>query len=164
MHRLLLLLGCLLLAACPTPVTDDDDDSAPADDDDGDPGIVIPDPGDADLGGVWLAAGMDISMPEVAFQAGLVPESPAYIEADTDATGNAYYVFRATESFDITFTLWGGDDIEFIHLHDGAGLLFGEELDAIENIVEPGMATGTWSVAEDEIYVFEVHLEGIGYF
>ena len=164
MHRLLLILACLALVACPPVVADDDDDSAVADDDDDDIGIVIPDPGDEDLQGMWLASGMDVSTPEVAFQAGIVSEDPVYIEADTDATGNAFYVFEAGDSWDITITLWGGDDIEWVHMHDGTGLLFGDELTAVDTVIENGMAAGTWSVVEGGIYVFEVHLQGIGYF
>lgn len=163
MHRLLLLLACLFLVACPVTPIDDDDDSGVTDDDD-DGGIIIPDPGDEDLQGVWLASGMDISTPEVAFQAGVVGASPGYIEADTDATGNAFYVFEATADFDIEFNLWGGDDIEYIHLHDGADLFFGDEMTPLNVEVVPGNATGTWTVEDGGIYVFEVHLEGIGYF
>jgi hypothetical protein len=164
MRRLLLPLLCCLLAACPTPRDDDDDDSAVGDDDDAVGGIIIPDPGDEDLQGMWLASGMDVSTPEVAFPAGIVATSPDYIEADTDATGNAFYVFEAGADFDIVINLWGGDDIEWIHMHDGDGLLFGDELAAIENVIEPGWATGTWTVEAGHVYVFEVHLEGIGYF
>ncbi len=166
--RLLLLLLSLSLIGCPPTRTDDDDavaDDDDAADDDDDAAIPIPDPGTEDLGGVWFASGMDISTPEEAFPAGIVSESPGYIEADVDESGNAFYVFRAGASFDITISVYGIDgELDFIHMHDGAGLVFGEELTPVVVDVQPDMASGTWSVVEDGVYVFEVHLAAAGFF
>lgn len=164
LEHLLVLLLALSLTACTTPAPDDDDDDSVAADDDDDDAVSIPDPGDEDLQGVWLASGMDIGSPEMAFQAGVVPTSPGYIEADTDDSGNAFYVFRAGDTFDISISLFGGDDVEWIHMHDGDGLLFGDELTPVSVDLQPGSANGVWGVEEGGVYVFEVHLAGAGFF
>lgn len=163
-RNLLLLLALGLLFVFPSCDGSDDDDDA-GDDDDTANQLPIPDPGDGDLAGVWLATDADNSTPGTAFPCGIVSENPLYIEADIITGENAYFVFEADASFDMSFNLGGIEgSFDFIHLHDGNGLVFGAELEPLVVDVAPDMASGTWSVEEGNIYVFEVHVLGGGFF
>ena len=57
-----------------------------------------------------------------------------------------------------------GGNFDFIHLHDGTGLFFGTELPPIATTGQPGNIEGTWSVVTGQVYVFEVHVPGGGFF
>lgn len=142
-----------------------DDDTDPTDTTDGtdttddtDPPIPIPDPGDGAAD--WFASG-DHSTPETAYPVGVVTQDPGYVEgtAGTDTNG-AFYVFKAGATFDLTINVFGGAEITFVHLHSGEGGEFGDELTPITST----NTSGTWSVEDGKVYVFEVHVDGGGFF
>lgn len=129
---------------------------------------MIPDPG----AGMdeWAPAGMinvppGHGTPETAWLVGTVTEDPWYIGGVTDAvTGDVFWVFRTsatTTTISIPLRGAGLASIDYLHLHDGAGLVFGAEVTPDSYVV--GMDGGrmaidaTWTVLPDHIYVVEVH-------
>ncbi len=167
----ILVVGLVLACACGGG-DDDDDDVVTADaagDIDADPGapdatggIAIPDPGAAD--GDW---GLGVpfgepccSEPGTAYQVGIVTVHAGYVQGDIDdADHDFFYVFKTGPAY-TEFQWAGGIDMNFLHLHEGAGLVFGAE-------VTPTVSTassGTWPVSPDTIYVLELNSNTGGFF
>ena len=152
--RSALLLVCLLLMACPSGGDDDDDDST-ADD-----RPVLPDPGTAtDDWGSALVADDDrcCSTPETAWPVGTVTMDAGYIQGVIDETLQFFYVFRADDDLtEFTFPLW----FEEVHLHDGAGQRFGDE-------IAPSSTDGssaTFPLQGGGVYVIEIVSAFEGFF
>ena len=100
-------------------------------------------------------AGPDYGTPETAWQVGTATQSSPYVQGNIGASGNAFFVFCAGAALnEITIFLNDLDGTGFtqIHIHDGAGDVFGAE-------VTPTMSNafgGTWPLTPGETYVFEV--------
>lgn len=134
---------------------------------------TIPDPGNetdrwAPQGMINIPAGH--GTPETAWQVGTVTEDPWYIGGTLDpVTGSAFWVFRTGPGItQISLPLrgLGVPMIDFVHLHDGDGLVFGAEItpDAYTVGMDGGRPSidATWTVVPDRVYVIEVHgVEGV---
>ncbi len=107
----------------------------------------------------WLSSG-DISTPGAAWPVGIATEDQPYIEGTSNAVnGNAFFVFEAGPAMTM-FTAIISANTDYIHLHRGAGLVFGAEVPAIMS--SPG--SGSWAVTPGEVYVLGVHQPGGGFF
>jgi hypothetical protein len=158
MTRNLTFLALTLLLAAGCPPSTDDTTSTDDTDVDTDPPISIPDPG---TGAADWFAPAGHGTPETAWPVGVVSGDPGYVEGDAAVdTGGAFYVFRAEGSFDLNIAVFGGEEITFVHLHDGQGGVFGDELTPITST----NTSGTWAVQDGNVYVFEVHVDGGGFF
>ncbi len=123
-------------------------------------GMMVPDPG-AMMAGFesWrVPMGTNVSEPGRAHRVGVATVSPDYVEATTGANGNAFYVFRAGPALmSLRVNVFPPLDVprgDFLHLHQGDGLVFGAE-------VMPTMsaaAGATWPVTPGSVYVLEFHL------
>jgi hypothetical protein len=150
--------------ACGSESGDDDDDVTGPDaaaDIDAVAALSIPDPGTAMNN--WLPTPADWCTPDKAHPVGVVTQQPGYMEGTLCAdTGSGFYVFRAGAGFtELTVAGVGGDaQIDYVHLHRGDGLVFGDT-------VTPTASTefsGTWPVTPDSIYVLEIHAPGGGFY
>jgi len=128
------------------------------------PGKMIPDPGNKPASGTWLNDNMPHGTPETAKPEGVVTSTPFYIEGDADKqTGNFFFVFKTGPAYTSFSVLLNEvtSMIDMVHLHDGAGLIFGAE-------VAPAMVTSelqkTWTVQPNHVYVLEIHSPGGGFF
>jgi len=139
---------------------DDADDSDP----DSFEGSEIPDPGSEYAPLRWYDDGGYHGTPATAQVMGILLDIPVYIQGGIDpATERHYFVFRTFE--DQTFFSVDLFDktsaIEHVRIHDGTGLVFGEE-------VEPSSVTSAvnaeWELEGDTIYVMEVHSPIGGFF
>lgn len=145
--------------------SDIDSDADTDSDSDSDSDIPIPDPGDgpADWGnGYGDGPGCT---PDDARPVGVATDSPGYLEGTLcDGTGDGFYVFRTGPAMtELTVSLFpggGGMEIDYVHLHDGAGGVFGPEIEATESTP----TGGTWPVAPDSVYVLEIHGTAGGFF
>jgi len=136
---------------------------------DGGAGITIPDPGN----GVaeWIVPGTspammaaDMSTPDTAFPVGVVRSSPGYLQAWSGPNGDAFFVFRTGPMF-TDFRVAGvhgvpTGDPDFIHVHDGAGLVFGPEIMPVTSTP----SSGRWTLEADHVYVLEIHFPGGTFF
>jgi len=171
---LVVLLGLAAAAACGGGGDDDDDGvdidgggggaDGSADDPDAGGALTIPDPGTGDPGGLWQASPASCcGTPSTAFAVGVVTQNNPYVEATAPTdTGDTFYVFRTGAAFtSLTINLFeAGADITAVHVHDGAGLVFGDE-------IAPTVTTatsGTWPLAANSVYVFEVITAAGGFF
>jgi hypothetical protein len=157
--RLLLTFLLALAVGCTARGGGDDDDAG--DDDDSVDLPTIPDPGDAmdDWGNDEWDDGSDpcCVTPETAYPVGTVTMDAGYIQGVFDSSLQFFYVFRAdTGLSEFTFPMY----FEEVHLHDGAGLLFGDE-------IQPSTSekfSVTWPVEAGGIYVVEVRSDYEGFF
>lgn len=96
----------------------------------------------------------------MAWPVGVATQTAPYIEGEGDATsGNAFFVFEAGPALvEFTANVFGNSD--FVHLHDGSGLVFGAEITPTASTV----GSGTWTTVPGNIYVLEVHQPGGGFF
>lgn len=123
-------------------------------------GMAIPDPGAGAED--WTAMG-DIGAPGVAWQVGIAVNPFPYVEGTTSADGNAFYVFEAGPALTQLNIFLNGvrtGDPDFVHLHDGTGLIFGDEIPPDE----VNAIGGVWTVVPGNIYVLEIHFPGAGFF
>lgn len=138
-------------------------DAGPAGVDAGPEARSIPDPG----AGMdrWTVDGLEIGpghgSPETAFQVGTATRNPFYIGATLDpVTGDAFWVFRTgpgLTTFQVQLFGDGVDGVDFVHLHDGAGGVFGAEIPSTGFEMMPFSITASWNVMPDHVYVLEVH-------
>lgn len=123
--------------------------------------MAIPDPGNGMND--WGPTPADWCSPDRAHPVGTVTQSPGYLEGTLCAdTGLGFYVLRTGPAFTELNVGFGGGvaTLDFVHLHEGEGLVFGPE-------VTPTMSTpssGIWTVTPDTVYVLEVHAPGGGFF
>ena len=155
---LLALLLCLA-TACPPPVGDGDtgDDDATATPS---PARAIPDPGgEQDDWGFTINSDNDVccAIPEEAYPVGTVNFDPGYIQGAFDSGMAFFYVFRSAPGLQsFTFPLF----FEEVHLHDGAGLVFGD-------LITPSATADfevSWDIEGDHVYVVEVRSSFEGFF
>jgi hypothetical protein len=110
----------------------------------------------------WFSQGY-IGTPGDAWPVGVATMEQPYIEGTVARDGNAFFVFEAgpaLTTFSVfVFAVETGDP-EFIHLHDGTGLVFGAEIPPDD--VQP--TGGTWTVVPGNVYVLEIHFPGAGFF
>jgi hypothetical protein len=142
------------------PAEQESDCSAP----DSFDGSEIPDPGTEYAPLRWYDDGGYHGTPATAQVMGILLDIPDYIQGGIDpATGKHYFVFRTFEDqtsfsvdlFDKT------SEIEYVDIHDGTGLVFGEE---IEPSSVTSAVTAEWELEGDTIYVMEVHSPIGGFF
>lgn len=117
--------------------------------------IMIPPPGaSADDWGFNVTTH---GSPETAYPVGTVSMSPGYLDGFLDAaTGDAFYVFQtgpAFTQFSVSIFPTMAMDIEFIHVHDGDGLVFGPAIPADMSTA----SSGSWTLLPDHVYVLEIH-------
>ena len=134
-------------------------DAGPAGTDAG-PAMGIPDPGGAMDD--WGLSVIDTccSTPASAYPVGVVTMDPGYVQGNIDpAVGVFFYVFRTGPTL-TSFSWPGGPVTEFVHLHDGAGMVFGPEITPVVSTA----TTGTWNVMPDHVYVLELSSSMGGFF
>ena len=163
---LFLLLATGVVACGSGREGDDDDDSSSSDDDDtgGDDLLSIPDPGDEYAPFRWYDDGGYHGTPQTAQAMGIVLEIPEYIQGGIDPeTGNHFFVFRTgPDQTDFRVNLHNASsEIEHVHIHDGTGLVFGEE---VEPLVVFSAVAAAWELETDTVYVLEVHSPSGGFF
>ncbi len=125
-------------------------------------GLVIPACGPGD--DVWIdpasfpgsTTAADIGTPGTAWQVGTATQASPYVQANiSPITGHAFFVFCAGPALDeitIFMNSVGGGDFTTIHVHEGAGGVFGAEvIPTMSNAVG-----GTWPLTPGSTYVFEV--------
>ncbi len=123
----------------------------------------VPDPGMTPAGFMsWIALPTeDVSSPDRAHVVGVANMSPAYVQANVGANGNAFFVFRTGATlmrFMVNIFPSLMPPGEYVHLHDGAGGIFGAEI--TPTVSTPGGAT--WPVMPNHVYVLEYHLRAGG--
>ena len=125
---------------------------------------TIPDPGDEYAPDRWYDDGGYHGTPETAQPMGIALMSPTYINGGVDPeTGNIFYVFRTAPdqtSFEVNLRD-KTTEIDWVHIHEGTDLIFGDEVTPIE-VISPRHAE--WELEGDTIYVLEVHSITGGYF
>lgn len=129
-----------------------------------DAGMAMSIPGPGAFTDRWTIDGLEIGpghgTPETAFQVGTVSRNPDYIGATLDAvTGDAYWVFQTAPAMTTIEIALRGDvtAIDFMHLHDGAGMVFGAEIPTVTYSVMPFEILGSWAVTPSHVYVLEIH-------
>jgi len=172
--RVLLIGSVLVLAlasACGGDDDDDDDDVVSADaavdvdaagDVDASAALSIPDPGTANADwGFTVGFGEPCcSDPSTAYPVGIVTAHAGYVQGDIDdADHDFFYVFKTGPAY-TEFVWTGGIDMNYLHLHEGAGLVFGAEVPA--TVSTP--SSGTWPVSPNTIYVLELNSNTGGFF
>ena len=122
-------------------------------------GAAIPDPGTGAAPPVWDAPST-AGAPGTAYALGIVRSNPSYIGGTkpTDS-GSNFFVFKSGPAFTSLSVRPTGippATIDYVHLHDGAGLVFGPE------IAPTSVAGGTytWSLSPNHVYVLEVRMSG----
>ena len=164
----LLLAGTVVLTSC----TDKDEatnDTAVAEtlEDTGEAavdGIPIPDPGEEYAPSRWYDDGGYHGTPETAQKMGIVLDVPSYVQGGIDPeTGGHFYVFKTFEDqTDFSVSLYDrSSSIESVHIHDGTGLVFGEEVPPAQ-VVSPTQVR--WELEGDTVYVLAVYSPGGGFF
>lgn len=126
--------------------------------------MSIPDPGNQMASTTWFDDNLPHGTPQTAKPEGVVTQNPVYIEGDVDPiTGAYFYVFLTGPMFTM-FSINLNEistNIDFVHIHDGTGLMFGAE-------IMPSMFTSpliqTWTLQPNTIYVLEIHSPGGGFF
>lgn len=165
----LLLAGSVVLTSC-TDKDEQTDTSAPessSDADTGEPpadGITIPDPGEEYAPSRWYDDGGYHGTPETAQKMGIVLDVPSYVQGGIDPeTGGHFYVFKTFEDqTDFSVSLYDrSSSIESVHIHDGTGLVFGEEVPPVQ-VVSPTQVR--WELEGDTVYVLAVYSPGGGFF
>ena len=163
LKTILAFLLLLALGACPVQ-RGNDDDSAGDEDEPEEDLISIPDPGTDYAPYRWYDDGGYHGTPETAQAMGIVLEIPEYIQGGIDPeTGDHFYVFRTAPSqTEFAVSLFNASsDIEYVHIHDGTGLVFGDQVPATE-VISPTQAY--WELNGDQVYVLEVHSPDGGFF
>jgi hypothetical protein len=112
----------------------------------------------------WFDDNMPHTTPETAKVEGVVTEQVVYLEGTIAAVAGVYfYSFCTGPAFtQFDMLLFANDAvIDFVHLHDATGLVFGPE-------VPPSMMASpenqSWPVQPNTPYVLEVHAPGGGFF
>ena len=158
-----LLTGLFCLSAC-TGETDADGDSAAPAPDTAEDLISIPDPGADYAPDRWYDDGAYHGTPETAQTMGIALMSPNYVQGGIDPeTGNHFFVFKTAPDlteFDVDLRNQSSD-IQHVHIHEGNGLVFGDEVPATEVF---GPTEAEWELEGDTIYVLEVHSPQGGFF
>jgi len=121
--------------------------------------VSIPDPGTGEAD--WISVG-DIGTPDLAWPVGVVSDTLPYVEGTVpEATGNAYFSWHASADFQFDVDIYGVfGETEWVHLHRGDDLVFGDEIEPLESTA----SSGSWQVEEDGIYILEVRVPGGGFF
>lgn len=164
----LLLAGTVVLTSCTdkdeatddTAVTETLEDTGEAAVD----GIPIPDPGEEYAPSRWYDDGGYHGTPETAQQMGIVLDVPSYVQGGIDPeTGGHFYVFKTFEDqTDFSVSLYDrSSSIESVHIHDGTGLVFGDEVPPVQ-VVSPTQVR--WELEGDTVYVLAVYSPGGGFF
>ena len=164
----LLLAGTVVLTSC-TDKDETTDDTAVAEtlEDTGEAavdGIPIPDPGEEYAPSRWYDDGGYHGTPETAQKMGIVLDVPSYVQGGIDPeTGGHFYVFKTFEDqTDFSVSLYDrSSSIESVHIHDGTGLVFGEEVPPVQ-VVSPTQVR--WELEGDTVYVLAVYSPGGGFF
>ena len=168
------LFSAMLLAACTCwtacDAKDDQRDTASTSEatDTGDAvndgAITIPDPGTDYAPSRWYDDGGYHGTPETAQAMGIILDVPSYVQGGIDPeTGAHYYVFKTFEDqTDFSVNLYDrSSNIESVHVHDGTGLVFGEEVPPVQ-VVSPTQVR--WELEGDTVYVLAVRSPGGGFF
>jgi len=166
MRSLLLLLALLGLCACPVNPVDDDDSG---DDDDATEAIELPDPSTGDEGDRFWTPDSDHYTPEEAWPAGVLTETPFYLEALVpEGEDTAWYIFEAGASFTFDVELFDGNAlIAEVHVHDGTGLVLGDLVEAEVTLTPNGNGQIVHVVFDAEagsVYVIEIRVAEAGFF
>ena len=173
-QKRLLLVGAVLASGCAEKSDSDleppgDYDSVGTTDtgdagDDGAGRSTIPDPGTDYAPLRWYDDGGYHGTPETAQVMGILLDVPDYIQGGIDPdTCNHYFVFRTYEDqtefsvnlFDKT------SEIEHVRIHDGTGLVFGDEVPATS---VTSAVQAEWELEGDTVYVLAVHSPIGGFF
>jgi hypothetical protein len=99
--------------------------------------------------------GPDYGTPATAWQVGTANDANPYVQGNIGASGSAFFVFcagAALSQISINLNDLDGSGFTTIHIHEGAGDVFGAE-------VTPTMTSavgGSWPLTPGETYVFEV--------
>lgn len=124
----------------------------------------IPYPGDFPADTTqWYPPFESNGTPATAFPVGVVSQESTYIAVYVDSGQMAFFVFRAGPALtQISVDLAGTAPeatVDFVHLHDGTGLMFGAEIPPIVSTSN----SGTWATIPGTIYVLEIHTIGAGF-
>jgi hypothetical protein len=159
-----LVAGSIVATGCtsgPAPVGGDSASDTQIVDDDA---ISIPEPGEYSSQDRWYDDGAYHGTPDKAQAMGVVLSNPSYIQGGIDPeTGNHFFVFKmGPEQTDFSVNLRNqSSEIDHVHIHDGTGLVFGEEVPASEVY---SATRAEWELESDTIYVLEVHSPEGGFF
>jgi len=162
-----LLLGGIFATGCggkAEPETDAQDSAQDTAVEDTAVEITIPDPGTEDERDRWYDDGGYHGTPDKAQVMGVVLDTPSYIQGGIDPeTGNHYFVFRtAANVTEFEVSLYNkSSKIKHVHIHEGTGLVFGDEVPA-KNVISNRSAR--WDLEPDTIYILEVHSPNGGFF
>jgi len=116
-------------------------------------GMAIPPPG---TGENWISEG-DISTPGNAWPVGVQTTPFPYVEGTTGEDGLGFFVFEAgLDNITINATPNDSGVVTDIHIHDGTGLVFGDEI--------PPNGRNDWTLVPGNIYVVELVYPGAGFF
>ena len=143
-----------------------EDTGSPADDteDTGPELASIPDPGTEAAPDRWYDDGGYHGTPETAQVMGVVTRNPSYIQGGIDPdTEHHYFVFRTGPEQDFfSVNLFDkSSNIASVHIHDGTGLVFGDEVEP-DQVIKPTQAS--WVLQPDTVYVFVVYSPMGGFF
>lgn len=122
--------------------------------------VTIPDPGEGS--DAWQSMG-DITTPEMAWRVGVATQNFPYVEGTAGDTGQGFFVFRAGPKLTELSVFATPNDagvLTSMHIHDGTGLVFGDEI-AADTLDMDG---GTWTLIPGNVYVLEVVYPGAGFF
>jgi hypothetical protein len=98
--------------------------------------------------------------PATAWQVGIVTQN-GYVGGTLDpVTRNLFWVLQAGPAF-TTLSVQLGAGFEYLHLHDGTGLMFGAQLAPATYDIATGQAS--WTLTPGRIYVLEARGPG-GFF
>ena len=162
--RLSLMAGALSVTACAPESESSEGDSANDTQVIDDDAIPIPEPGEYSSQDRWYDDGAYHGTPDKAQAMGVVLENPSYIQGGIDPeTGNHFFVFRmGPEQTEFSVNLRNqSSEIDHVHIHDGTGLVFGDEVPASEVY---SATRAEWELESDTIYVLEVHSPEGGFF
>jgi hypothetical protein len=113
------------------------------------------------LSGWVISAVSDHGAPSRALPVGVVASSPVYVGDAVDATtGAAFFVFKtgpAFTTFNVNLTASMGT-VDFAHVHDGAGLMFGGEI--APRLPPVAGFSHSWVLQTNHVYLLEVHMVG----
>lgn len=128
------------------------------------PSGEIPYPGDFPADTMqWYPPFESNGTPATAYPVGVVNQEYTYIACYVDEGQMAFFVFRAGPALtQFSVDLAGTppeSTVDFVHLHDGTGLIFGDEIPPITSTSN----SGTWATIPDNIYVLEFHTIGAGF-
>jgi hypothetical protein len=118
----------------------------------------IPNPGTMPSPSTWISDGLN-GTPQTAMVLGIVTATPVYLGNSVNAaTGASFYVFKTGPSYTaFSADISGAGTVDYVHMHDGANLMFGAEIPAS---VHTGSHYEWNSLQTNHVYVFEVHMTG----